>query len=159
MKILFKKKPRYQLLCVRPDGTTTVAKIGAQVAYYDLAHVVVELKGGFENGFFGMVAKGDSLSTHSEPNAVKSEQESFVVEVLVRGLGAMLMGACAPSEYNALVREELGDLYDEFKLNITEADARLWLEAYESLLAKWESLREEETLVIDFKPTFTESIH
>ncbi|MFQ3608189.1 MAG: hypothetical protein SNJ55_06105 [Chloroherpetonaceae bacterium] len=159
MKLLFRKKPHYQVVCVRPDGTTTAAKVGAQVAYHDLAHVVVELKGGFENGFFGLVAKGESLSTLSDPSMVKNlGRESLVVEVLVRALGAMLMGACTPSEYDALVREELGDLYAEFHLNFSEADARAWLSTYESLLAKWELLGEEGTLVIDFNPTRIEEL-
>jgi hypothetical protein len=46
---------------VRPDGTATATKVGAQVAYHDLAHVVIELKGGFQSGFFGLIAK----DTHS----------------------------------------------------------------------------------------------
>jgi hypothetical protein len=61
MKLLFRKKPHYQLTCVRPDGTATATKVGAQAAYHDLAHVVIELKGGFQSGFFGLIAK----DTHS----------------------------------------------------------------------------------------------
>jgi hypothetical protein len=76
-----------------------------------------------------------------------------VIEVLVRGLGAMVMGACAPNEYESLVREELGELYDEFELNLTEHIAHEWLSAYEVLLAKWERLGENETLVIELNPT------
>ncbi len=154
MKLLFRKKPHYQLTCVRPDGTTSVAKVGTHVAYHDLAHVVVEMKGGFANGFFGLIAKGESLATLSDPSVVKNVgRESVVVEVLVRGLGAMLMGACAPNEYESLVREELGELYDEVELNLTEHIAREWLSAYELLLAKWERLGENETLVIELNPT------
>jgi hypothetical protein len=159
MKLLFRKKPHYQVMCVRPDGTMTVAKVGAQVAYHDLARVIVGVKGGFENGFFGLVAKGESLSSISEPSTEHGEKfgrESLVVEVLVRALGAMLMGACTPSEFVPLVREELGDLYAEFHLNFSEADARAWLSTYQLLLAKWESLKEERTLVIDFDSTNSE---
>ncbi len=154
MKLLFRKKPCYQLTCVRSDGTTSGAKVGAQVAYHDLAHLVVELKGRFENGFFGLVSKGFSVDALSEPNVVKNlGRESHVVEVLVRGLGAMLMGACKPYEYESLVREELGELYDEVELNLTEQLAREWLSAYEVLIAIWERLGESETLVIEFNPT------
>jgi len=159
MKLLFRKKPHYQLMYVRPDGTTTAAKVGTQVAYHDLAHVVVEMKGGFANGFFGLIAKGESLATLSDPSVVKNVgRESVVVEVLVRGLGAMLMGACTPSEYDALVREELGDLYTDFHLNFSEVKARTWLATYEALLAKWESLGEEGILTIEFNPTHLESL-
>ncbi len=154
MKLLFRKKPHYQLMCVRPDGTTSVAKVGTHVAYHDLAHVVVELKGRFQNGFFGLVSKGFSLDTLSEPSVFKKlEREWLVIEVLVRGLGAMLMGACKPNDYESLVREELGELYDEVELNLTEHIAHEWLSAYEVLLAKWERLEENETLVIELNPT------
>ncbi len=154
MKLLFRKKPHYQLMCVRPDGTATATKVGTLVAYHDLAHIVVELKGGFQNGFFRLVEQGYSLESLSEPSVVKNlGRESLVIEVLVRGLGAMLMGACKPNEYESLVREELGEIYDEVELNLTEHIAREWLSAYEVLIAKWESLGETETLVMEFNPT------
>lgn len=154
MKLLFRKKPHYQLMCVRHDGTTSVAKVGTHVAYHDLAHLVVELKGRIQNGFFGLAEQGDALESLSEPSVIKNlERESLVIEVLVRGLGAMLMGACKPNEYESLVREELGDLYDEFELNLTEQLAREWPSTYEALLAKWERLEENETLLIEFNPT------
>jgi hypothetical protein len=81
-----------------------------------------------------------------------------VIEVLVRGLGAMVMGACAPNEYELLVREELGELYDEFELSLTEQLARDWLSTYEALLAKWERLGENETLLIEFTPNSIEML-
>jgi hypothetical protein len=81
-----------------------------------------------------------------------------VIEVLVRGLGAMVMGACAPNEYESLVRKELGELYDEFELSLTEQLARDWLSTYEALLAKWERLGENETLLIEFTPNSIEML-
>lgn len=81
-----------------------------------------------------------------------------MIEVLVRGLGAMVMGACAPNEYESLVREELGELYDEFELSLTEQLARDWLSTYEALLAKWERLGENETLLIEFTPNSIEML-
>ena len=81
-----------------------------------------------------------------------------MIEVLVRGLGAMVMGACAPNEYESLVREEFGELYDEFELSLTEQLACDWLSTYEALLAKWERLGENETLLIEFTPNSIEML-
>ena len=62
----WKHKPD-TLTCVREDGSITWAYLHRGFVHHDFAHYVVETTLGFENAFFGLVAKGHDIPDFSEP--------------------------------------------------------------------------------------------
>ena len=64
----WKHKPD-TLTCIRDDGSITWTHLHRGFVHHDFAHYVVETTLGFENAFFGIVAKGRDIPDFSEPKA------------------------------------------------------------------------------------------
>lgn len=99
MIIRFKKgKNRHKhrpdtLTCIRDDGTVTWTHIHRGFVQHDFAHYVVETTLGFQNAFFGLVAKGYDIPDFSLPTSerpFKIPKEAMVAEPIVALLQAEL---------------------------------------------------------------------
>ena len=81
------------LTCIRDDGSVTWTHLHRGFVQHDFAHYVVEKTLGFENAFFGLVAKGYNIPDFSEPKAERSfeiPEEAIDTEPIVALLQADL---------------------------------------------------------------------
>ena len=64
------------LTCIRDDGSATWMHIHRGFVQHDFAHYVVETTLGFQDSFFGLVAKGYNIPDFSLPTSKTSVQNS-----------------------------------------------------------------------------------
>ena len=139
------------LTCIRDDGSVTWTHLHRGFVQHDFAHYVVEKTLGFENAFFGLVAKGYNIPDFSEPKAERSfeiPEEAIDTEPIVALLQADL-------------REDLGysgdsdgifqDHRTSLPVDITMEQLKVMRQELRTLLERWYDLQLGESMTLQFK--------
>lgn len=139
------------LTCIRDDGSVTWTHLHRGFVQHDFAHYVVEKTLGFENAFFGLVAKGYNIPDFSEPKAERSfeiPEEAIDTEPIVALLQADL-------------REDLGysgdsdgifqDHRTSLPVDITVEQLKVMRQELRTLLERWYDLQLGESMTLQFK--------
>jgi hypothetical protein len=149
--LITKRERRNELTCVRTDGSQTRANLGPGLPYHDLAHYVVERYFNLRSGFFGNVASGYSLQALSDKEIIKSlGAESWVAEALAGALGALATGACTFEQFPDLVTQGLGARGIGAPEELSAAAAEKLLAEFKALVARYDALKNGETLRLRF---------
>jgi hypothetical protein len=146
-----KKFERNQLTCIRDDGSFTAANLGPALPFHDIAHFVAEQTFKIENGFYGLIEKGYSIQQLSDPAVIKGLGfESWLAEILTRGLQTLLSGACKADQFIWQVTSEIAQINEKYILSIDEKTIDEMLRDYKSLIEKWNTIADGETLELHF---------
>jgi len=148
-----KKSGRNQLNCIREDGSFTAANLGPSLPLHDIAHFVAEKTFNIENGFYGLIEKGYSIQQLSDPTVIKGLGfESWLAEILTRGLQTLLSGACKPEQFIWQVKEEIKHMNAEYVFEINEKLVEEMFLQYTHLIEQWNNLPDGETLELNYIP-------
>jgi hypothetical protein len=152
MKILLTPRTgRNRLTCLRTDGTSTTADVGPGLPGHDLAHFVVERRLALPVGFFVNIAKGFSIQQLSDPDTLRRLGPApLVAEILARGVGSLLTGACTPEQFQELVGTELAGIDLAMPPGVDTDSARGMLEELGGLLERFRALAPGESLELEF---------
>ena len=120
--------------------------------HHDFAHYVVETTLGFENAFFGLVAKGYDIPDFSEPKAQRPfeiPEEAMNTEPIVALLQADLPNTPYPQDTNSngLFREHSATL----PVNITDEQLKVMRQKLRTFLQQWHDLQPGESMTLQFK--------
>jgi hypothetical protein len=151
MLIRFKKgKNRYKhkpdtLTCIRDDGTVTWNHIHRGFVQHDFAHYVVETTLGFQNAFFGLVAKGYDIPDFSLPTSKRPSKippEAMEVEPIV----ALLQAELWDSIPDPLLQPDS----QELPVNVTIEQIEAMRQHLRKLLQQWQNLMPGESMDLQF---------
>ena len=151
MKIRIKKgKNRYKhkpdtLTCIRDDGSVTWSHIHHGFALHDLTHYVVETSLGFNDAFFGLIAKGYNIPDFNLPKSKRPfhiPEEAISVEPIV---------ALLQMEHWESFPENLIDTdSQELPPNVTSEQINNMRKRLNELVQKWESILPGESLELEY---------
>lgn len=150
--LLSHKNGRNRLTCLRDDGTSTSADLGPSLPAHDLAHLIVERRLSLTSGFFICIARGYSIQQLSDAATIRSlGAEPYVAEILARGVGSLLTGACTPEQLPELVGTELAQMGLPVPAGISAASAREMLADLKELLERFRALPPGESLHLELQ--------
>ena len=145
----WKHKPD-TLTCIRDDGSVTWTHLHRGFVQHDFAHYVVETTLGFENAFFGLVAKGYDIPGFRAPKVERPFEipaEAIDTEPVVALLQADLL-------------EDLGDSGDSdgifhdhstsLPVGITDEQLEVMRQKLRALLERWHDLPPGESMALQF---------
>ena len=133
------------LTCIRGDSSITWTHIHRGFVQHDFAHYVVETTLGFDNAFFGLVAKGHNIPDFSRPKSERPfeiPQEAIAVEPIVALLQAELWESFPVS----LLESDNACL----PANVTEAQIESMRARLRELLRRWNNLEPGESMELEF---------
>lgn len=141
------------LVCVRADGTRTWGKVARFFPVHDLTHCAVESVLGFNEAFFGLVARGWSIDDFAVPGvAGRLPAEAVWAESIVglldleRGTGTEWTAA----EFNTALAESLrGQSRAAFRV-ITDDELARTRALRNDLQERWEGLPPGGLLTVPF---------
>ncbi len=133
------------LTCIRDDESVTWIHIHRGFVQHDFAHYVVETTLGFQDAFFGLVAKGYdipdfSLSTSERP--FKIPREAMVAEPIV----ALLQAELWESFPEPLIQPDSAEL----PANVTPAQIETMRQHLRNLLHQWDNLVPGDSMDLQF---------
>ena len=139
------------LTCIRDDGSVTWTYLHRGFAIHDFAHYVVETTLGFENAFFGLVAKGYDIPDFSEPKAQRPfeiPEEAMNTEPIVALLQVDFPNTPSPQHANSngLFQEHSATL----PISITDEQLEVMQQKLRALLGQWNDLRPGESMTLQF---------
>ena len=139
------------LTCIRDDGSVTWTYLHRGFVHHDFAHYVVETTLGFENAFFGLVAKGYDIPDFSEPKAQRPFEipaEAMNTEPIVALLQADLPNTPYPQDANSngLFQEHSATL----SISITNKQLKMMRQKLQALLQQWHDLQPGESMTLQF---------
>ena len=138
------------LACVRADGSRTWAKEHPFFPLHDLTHCAVESVLGFEEAFFGLIARGWEIDDFAKPGASgRLPGEAILAEHIVGVLDRerALPQPMSAAEVNTAVATSLPrDLFQPLTDAQLEAMRALWGD----LAARWRGLPPGATMAIPF---------
>ena len=143
----WKHKPDI-LTCVRDNGSVTWTHLHRGFVYHDFAHYVVETTLGFENAFFGLVAKGYDIPDFSEPKSTRPfeiPEEAINTEPIVALLQTDLLESEAARD--GMFQSHSASL----PMNITDEQLSVMRQKLQSLLQQWHDLQPGESMTLQFK--------
>lgn len=148
MKVRFTpKNGRNRLTCLRDDGTSTSADLGPQLPGHDLAHWVVERHLSLSSGFFVNIAQGYSIQQLSDPVTIRTLGSApLVSEILARGLGSLLTGACTLEQFPELIGMELSQMGRAVPAGVTTESTQAMLQELRELMDRFAALAPGESL-------------
>jgi hypothetical protein len=151
MKILIHpKNGRSRLTCLRVDGSSTSADLGPTLPAHDLAHFVVERRLTLTSGFFVLIGRGYSIQDLSDAATIRSlGPEPYVAEILARGLGSLLTGACTPEQFPELVGTELAQMGLAMPAAVSPESTGEMLAELQDLLQRFRELAPGESLQLE----------
>ena len=134
------------LTCIRDDGSVTWTHIHRVFVQHDFAHYVVETTLGFQNAFFGLVAKGYNIPDFSLP---KSERPFNIPEEAVSAepIVALLQMELWESFPDPLLKPDS----EELPANITSKQIETMRKHLRNLLQQWNDLMPGEALILHFE--------
>ncbi len=155
--VIYFKKGKHQwkhlpntLTCIRDDESVTWTHLHRGFVQHDFAHYVVETTLGFENAFFGLVAKGYDISDFSEPKAIRPfeiPEEAIDTEPVVALLQADLLGGVGYSgDSDGIFRDHSASL----PIGITDEQLEVMRQKLRVLLERWNELQPGESMVLQF---------
>lgn len=146
-----KKSERNQLSCMRDDGSYTLADLGPSLPFHDIAHFVMEKNFKIKNGFYGSIEKGYSIEQLSDAAVIKTLGfESWLAEILARGLQTLLSGACLSDQFIWQVTTEIEQLDRTYHLELNDEIINNVFQEYKNLIEKWNAIADGETLELHF---------
>lgn len=142
----WKHKPD-TLTCVRADGSITWTHLHGGFVSHDFAHYVVETTLGFENAFFGLVAKGWDIPDFGEPKSTRPfeiPKEAIDIEPIVGLLQTDLLEREAD-------REGMFQSYSaSLPVNITDKQLEVMQQQLQTLLQQWQNLQPGQSMTLQF---------
>ena len=139
------------LTCIRDDGSVTWSHLHNGFVQHDFAHYVVETTLGFENAFFGLVAKGYDISTFSMPKAerpFKIPEEAINTEPIVALLQAdLLEGLGHIGDSDGIFQDHSASL----PVDITKEQLEGMRQQLRALLHRWQNLQPGTSMTLQFK--------
>ena len=142
------------LACVRDDGTRTWGKEHPFFPVHDLTHCAVECVLGFEEAFFGLIAKGWNIDDFAQPGASKRVPFQAIVAEHVVGVfdrERALPQPLTAAEFNETV---VASLPAEPRATFTRL-SEMQLSQVRELRAEWEArwygLAPGETMEVEFQ--------
>ena len=146
----WKHKPD-TLTCIRDDGTTTWTHLHRGFVQHDFAHYVVKTTLGFENAFFGLVAKGYNIPVFSEPKAERPfeiPREAIDTEPIVALLQADLLENPTNTQHSdGVLRNHSASL----PVDIADKQFEVMQQKLRALLQRWQNLQPGESMTLQFK--------
>ena len=144
------KGNRNQLICTRPDNTTEIANLGPDLPFHDIAHFVVEQQLNLQQGFYGNINSGYTVTQLSDKEVIKTlPVESAVSEIVTRALQSLSTGACSVARFKDLITEEFSIWSISYPITLYEEEIRQLLTTYQNLLDQWNQLKEGESLNLE----------
>ena len=142
----WKHKPD-TLTCVRDDGSVTWTHLYSGFVRHDFVHYVVETTLGFENAFFGLVAKGYDIPDFSEPKSTRPfeiPKEAIDTEPIV----ALLQTDLLESEADrvGMFQNHCASL----PANITDEQLEVMQQKLRVLLQRWQDLQQGQSMTLQF---------
>lgn len=155
--VIYIKKGKHQwkhkpdtLTCIRDDESVTWTHLHRGFVQHDFAHYVVETTLGFENAFFGLVAKGYDIPDFSEPKANRRfeiPEEAMDTEPIVALLQVdLLEGLGYSGDSDGIFRDHRAAL----PIGITDAQLEIMRQKLRALLERWRELRPGESMALQF---------
>ena len=147
------------LTCIRDDGSITWTHLHRGFVQHDFAHYVVETTLGFENAFFGLVAKGYDIPGFSAPKSERPfdiPREAIDTEPIVALLQADLLegsgysGDIAPKASIGL-RSIFRDHSASLPVGITDEQLEGMRQKLRALLERWRGLQPGASMTLQFK--------
>ena len=139
------------LTCIRDDGSVTWTHLHRGFVQHDFAHYVVETTLGFQNAFFGLVAKGYDIPGFSEPKTERPFEipsEAIDAEPVVALLQAdLLEGLGYSGDSDGIFRDHSASL----PVGITDEQLEVMRQKLRGLLRRWCDLRPGESMALQFK--------
>jgi hypothetical protein len=138
------------LACVRADGSRTWAKEHPFFPLHDLTHCAVESVLGFEEAFFGLLARGWEIDDFASPGAsARLPREAILAEHIVGVLDRerALAQPMSADEVNIAVAASLPL---EVLQPITDAQLEATRALWRELATRWHGLPPGATLEITF---------
>ena len=146
----WKHKPD-TLTCIRDDGSVTWTHLHRGFVQHDFAHYVVETTLGFENAFFGLVARGYDIPDFSEPKTERPfeiPREAIDTEPIVALLQADLLESLGYSgESDGIFQDHSASL----PVNLTDEQLEVMRGKLRALLQRWQDLQPGESMTLQFK--------
>ena len=146
----WKHKPD-TLTCIRDDGSVTWTHLHRGFVQHDFAHYVVETTLGFENAFFGLVAKGYDIPDFSVPKAERPfeiPREAMDTEPIVALLQVDLLESLGYSgDSDGIFQDHSASL----PVNLTDEQLEVMRRNLRALLQRWRDLRPGESMALQFK--------
>jgi hypothetical protein len=137
-----------RLTCTRRDGSFTQGDVGPSLPAHDLAHYVVEQELRLDQGFFGLIAEGRTITELGDRTVIRTlPREALVAEVVTRTLQGLHNGAVAQSDFITAVEAELG----QRPKGLDEAAIDRMHAAYITFLNAWESVAEGASLELRWR--------
>ncbi|MDE0086961.1 MAG: hypothetical protein OXU23_14670 [Candidatus Poribacteria bacterium] len=133
------------LTCIRDDGSVTWTHIHRGFVQHDFAHYVVETTLGFQNAFFGLVAKGYDIPDFSLPTSkrpFKIPKEAIVAEPIV----ALLQAELWESFPDPLLQPDSREL----SANVTPTQIEIMRQHLRKLLQQWDNLVPGDSMDLQF---------
>lgn len=159
MRISFKKeviKPSI-LTCIRDNGSRTWVKMHPGIEPHDLGHYAVEIILGFENAFYGMVAKGTNIEDFELPREKRPKEalpSNLHAEALISEHLVNLLMVKAQSQGLFKVLDSLRTILEQndipFPEQLNEDTMKNICDLFQKLLKSWTSLKTGETLELNF---------
>ena len=116
--------------------------------YHDFTHYVVETTLGFENAFFGLVAKGYNIPDFSESKSTRPfeiPKEAVDTESIVQLLQSDFLDTGAG-------RDGLFQNYSAtLSVGVTDQQLEVMRQKLRRLLQQWQDLRHGESMTLQFK--------
>ena len=134
------------LTCIRDDGSVTWTHIHRGFVQHDCAHYVVETTFGFQNAFFGLVAKGYDIPDFSLPTSKRPftiPTEVMTVEPIV----ALLQAELWESFSEPLLEPDSQELPPDVTLQQIET----MRQRLRKLLQQWDNLMPGEAMTLQFE--------
>ena len=134
------------LTCIRDDGSVTWTHIHRGFVQHDCAHYVVKTTFGFQNAFFGLVAKGYDIPDFSLPTSKRPftiPTEAMTVEPIV----ALLQAELWESFSEPLLESDSQELPPD----VTLQQIKTMRQRLRKLLQQWDNLMPGEAMTLQFE--------
>lgn len=131
--------------CIRNDGSVTWTQVHRGFVIHDLAHYVVETTLGFENAFFGLVAKGFNIPEFNLPNSTRPFQiphEAISIEPIVALLQI--------EHWDSFPEPLLDKDSPELTVGVTSEQIKIMRERLRELVYQWENISHGESMELKF---------
>ena len=144
------------LRCLRDDGTVTWTALNLP-AEHDLIHYVVETERGYQDAFYGLLARGWDIADFGAADAETGRKrrlpaEAICAECLVGIFQIELLHGSAPEDFVGLVETACAGCQVPTP-DISAASLGAMRDRMRELTRRWARLPAGETLELEFAPS------
>ena len=150
--IITKGKNRNTLTCKRKDGSVTSQNLSPDFPNHDIAHYIVEKKFKLENGFYGKIKSGMTITELSDKEIIKKlGAETWLSEIMARNLQSVGSGAATIDQYIELVNWEAESI-NGIEIPVMDLiDIKKMKKDFDQLCEEWNLMSENEQLRLEFE--------